>query len=214
MTKKNVTGIVEKCGAYPLKEPKTFTFQGKKITNTHRLSLKLQDEDSWFSFGETESDGFFVKDDDGKYQVLGPGSEILIKYQQNGEFRNAKKSDITVLNFVVGEKYEKGSQGSSSSAGSSRGNSKSSGSGTGSTASSSFVNAAEVGQCLNLAVQVRGLSAEELLDEVKVQDVIAWYKEVRALFMKKYPDVKAGEYFVQEPEEEVEAPFDPDNEEI
>ena len=56
----------------------------------------------------------------------------------------------------------------------------------------SNVNPAEVGQCLNLAVDVLGLDADGLLDPQQVTEAIKWYKEVRELFTELYPSVVAG----------------------
>ena len=208
MKKENMKGIVEKAGAYPLKEPETYQFQGKNITNTHRLALKLQGDDVWFSFGNSSSDGFYVKDDDGKSVILGAGSEVQIAYQQNGKYRNAKKAGLLVLDLVQGEKFnaEKSNEG-----GSDGGSTVRSPSGGGNPSSSgSFVNPAEVGQCLNLAVEVLGLDQHALLDDTEVRNAIAWYKEVREKFQDVYPDVKAGVYTDSEDSNSTDVPFDDD----
>lgn len=104
----HVTGIVQKVFVKELDNPRPFTFQGKTITNTHRHSLQL-DDGNWYGFGDSDRDVFLGKDpSDGKNKVLGEGSQVLIMYSMSpcGKYRNAKKSNMTVLSFVQGQKWE------------------------------------------------------------------------------------------------------------
>lgn len=73
--------------------------------NTHRHSLELEDL-GWVAFGSSKQDSFIVKDDNGKWKVLGAGSEVVFKYTENGQYKNAKKSDLVVMELVEGTKFE------------------------------------------------------------------------------------------------------------
>jgi len=111
MSLQNVIGTVMKCGAYQLKEPDTFVWEGKSITNTHRLSMLIKNDtdgvEAWYGLGSTDKDNFFVKRLDGEgYAILGAGSKVLLQYIQNGDFKNAKKSGLTIMNLVEGKAYE------------------------------------------------------------------------------------------------------------
>jgi hypothetical protein len=90
-----------------------------KYGKTHRASIKL-DDDQWYGMGTIKGENLSVQDDDGKWVPLGVGSEVILKYEQNGEYRNSSRSDMMVLNLVVGEKksYEKKATGSSNNTGS------------------------------------------------------------------------------------------------
>lgn len=98
-------GKLKKVGCYKLDEPKTFAYQGKSIVNTHRLAVET--DIGWIGFGETNNEDFIVKDDEGKWKILGSGSEVVIKYTENGNFKNAKKSSLMILDLVEGEKFTK-----------------------------------------------------------------------------------------------------------
>ena len=71
--------------------------------------------------GSLKKPSFDVQDDDGKWKALGEGSEVLIKYEQNGDWRNSNRSKMTVLEFVEGDSTPKAVSASTSSSGSSSG---------------------------------------------------------------------------------------------
>lgn len=104
-------GKVKQVFVKELDKPEEFVHEGKTITSTHRHSLKM-DDDNWYGFGSSDRDAFLAADPDdgGKYKVLGPGSEITVRYTLSdcGKFRNAKKSGITVDDLVVGEVFRPG----------------------------------------------------------------------------------------------------------
>lgn len=125
MSVKNVIGTVMKCGAYQLKAPETFVWEGKSITNTHRLSMQIKsDSDSseeWYGLGGTDKESFFVKRLEGEgYAVLGAGSKVLLQYKKNGDFNNAKKSGLTVMTLVEGQAYDSKDKAESGSKGASQ----------------------------------------------------------------------------------------------
>ena len=91
-----------------------------KYENTHRASIKL-DDGEWYQMGSLKKPSFDVQDDDGKWKALGEGSEVLIKYEQNGDWRNSNRSKMTVLEFVEGDSTPKTGSASTSSSGSSSG---------------------------------------------------------------------------------------------
>ena len=174
MALKKIQGKIAKAGAYPLKEEKTKVFNGKTKTFTHRHTIQMESGE-WIGFGESHLEDFMVEDDDGKWKILGAGSEVLIKYEEKGDFKNAKKGGLTILDLVVGEKFGGGQKTD-----------------TQSTSTGGNVNPAEVGQCLNLAVEVLKLDGKELLDDSEVTKAIAWYKSVRAKFNDLYAGVEAS----------------------
>jgi len=114
MGKKAVyVGKLKKVGCYPYDSPRSFIYEGKTITSTHRLAVQLED-DSWVGFGDTDKEDFIVKDDNGSWKILGAGSEVNFVYEveeKGGKvYKNSKKSLLTVLNLVAGTRYEKQEQ--------------------------------------------------------------------------------------------------------
>ena len=91
-----------------------------KYENTHRASIKL-DDGEWYQMGSLKKPSFDVQDDDGKWKALGEGSEVLIKYEQNGDWKNSNRSKMTVLEFVEGDSTPKTSSASTGFSGSSSG---------------------------------------------------------------------------------------------
>lgn len=93
------------------------TFQGKvkrvtvkelaqedRFGNTYRHSMQLDDDaGTWVGFGGSKSQNFTVKDGAGFYTFVG-GESIFLKYEENGDFKNGKKGNITLI-----EKVEEGS---------------------------------------------------------------------------------------------------------
>jgi len=121
MALKNVTGKVKKCGAYPLKKaiPNPFDSDGPDFT--HRLAIQM-DDGNWYGFGNTDKEEFYVKNaETGNWEILGDGSEVLIQYTLSdcGKYRNAKKSNLTVLNLEPGQPFNKGGSKGGNSGGSS-----------------------------------------------------------------------------------------------
>lgn len=107
----NVQGTVQKVGAYPLKEPKPNPFEEGKM-NTHRLALQL-DDGNYYGFGETDKDVFLAKEPSTQdHKILGKGSQVFLMYTLSdcGKYRNAKKANLTVTNFVEGERFQASSQ--------------------------------------------------------------------------------------------------------
>lgn len=86
------------------------TFQGKvkrvavkelaqedRFGNTYRHSMQLDDEaGTWIGFGGSKSQNFTVKDGAGFYTFVG-GESIFLKYEENGDFKNGKKGNITLI---------------------------------------------------------------------------------------------------------------------
>lgn len=185
MSLKKIQGTIAKAGAYPLKAPKTVTFNGKEKTLTHRHTIQM-DTGEWIGFGESHLDSFLVKDDDDNFQVLGKGSEVLIKYTENGDFKNAKKGNLVVLDLVKGEKFEKSNPSVQQS-----GNSRQS-----SPSSNGFVNPAARGQAMNLAAEVLGYKESDFSDEQRILYAIKWYltsaKDFEELWDTAEKEITAG----------------------
>ena len=65
--------------------------------NEFRSSLQLDDEEgTWVGFGGSKKDKFTIKEGKGDYDVQ-EGDTIFLKYEDNGKYKNAKKSDLTVI---------------------------------------------------------------------------------------------------------------------
>ena len=65
--------------------------------NEFRSSLQLDDaEGTWVGFGGSKKDKFTIKEGKGYYDVQ-EGDTIFLKYEDNGKYKNAKKSDLTVI---------------------------------------------------------------------------------------------------------------------
>lgn len=100
MAMQKYTGKVIKVSSKKLAQPDAYQ-------NEYRYSIQL-DDNNWYSLGAGKYADLKVEDDDKKYKTLGIGSEILIKYELNGDFRNSKRSLITILNLVEGRPYQPG----------------------------------------------------------------------------------------------------------
>jgi len=197
MALQKITGKIKKAGAYPLPAPKTLTFNGQSKEVTHRHTIQMETGE-WVSFGESHLDAFMVKDDDDKWKVLGEGSEVLIKYTANGDYKNAKKANLTVLELVEGKKFEKTNSAPAQKKPSSQGD--------------SFVNPAEIGQCMNLAAEVLGFSGGDMTNPDKAKEAIQWYKRSRQLFTSLYPSVGVEEAVKPQPKPEAATPQYDDDE--
>lgn len=164
-----LSGIIEAVSIKPLNQPDRFG-------NTFRASLKVGED--WISWGGVKKEAINVKDG-GDWVQLSKGMQVEFMYDQNGSFKNIKKASLSITDKSnaqspaqdINHKPSKPQQQSSGG---------------------SFVNPAEVGQCLNLAAEVLKLSKDDLVNPTKVKEAIAWYKQVRETFSELYPSVEAG----------------------
>lgn len=130
--------------------------------NTHRLGVLLEGNDKWFSFGSNKGGTYVNKG----VEELNKGDEIEFSFNVNGDFQNVKKASVEVTKKApvtestapIKQIYISGSP-----------------------------NPAEVGQCINLAVQL-GLadSYEALLDTDTMVNAIYLYKETKEQFTKNW----------------------------
>ena len=137
--------------------------------NTHRASIKIGD--SWYSYGTIKKDKVNIKTGD-SWTELSKGMEVEFMFDQNGDFANIKKKtfSITDASGAVASAPAQQQAPSVPSGASKNG----------------YVNPAEVGQCMNLAVEVLKLDGKQLLDDTEVKKAIAWYKAVRVKFTALY----------------------------
>lgn len=184
MSLKKIQGKIAKAGAYPLKAPKTVTFNGQEKVFTHRHAIQMESGE-WIGFGESHLDNFLVKDDEDNFKVLGAGSEVLIKYSESGDFKNAKKGNLVVLDLVAGEKFEKSTPVQNNQQ-----------SNTNSANKGNFVNPAARGQAMNLAAEVLGYKESDFSDAQKIVYAIKWYlnsvKDFEALWDTAEKEIVAG----------------------
>jgi hypothetical protein len=173
-----LSGIVEAISIKALNEPDRFG-------NLHRCSIKLGED--WVSWGTTKKPEISYKEGD-DYKTLQKGMEVEFMYVQNGDFKNIKKTSLAVIS----------TEGAQASPPPSAPAQQQAAPAYKKPYVSSNVNPAEVGQCLNLAVDVLGLNTEELLDPKQVTIAIKWYKEVRELFTELYPTVEVSKHVVVE----------------
>jgi hypothetical protein len=167
-----LSGIVEAISIKALNEPDRFG-------NLHRCSIKLGED--WVSWGTTKKPEISYKEGD-EYKTLQKGMEVEFMYKQNGDFKNISKTSLAVIS----------TEGAQAAATPSAPAQQQAAPAYKPQAKGGFVNMAEVGQCLNLSVDVLGLNQEELLDPTQVTAAIKWYKEVRELFTELYPSVVVG----------------------
>jgi hypothetical protein len=167
-------GVVEAISIKALNEPDRFG-------NLHRCSIKLGED--WVSWGTTKKPEISYKEGE-NYKTLQKGMEVEFMYVQNGDFKNIKKTSLAVLSTDGAQAAAAPSAPAQQQAAPAY---------KAPQAKGGFVNPAEVGQCLNLAVDVLGLDAEALLDTSQVTAAIKWYKEVRELFTELYPSVVVGD---------------------
>jgi hypothetical protein len=167
-----LSGIVEAISIKALNEPDRFG-------NLHRCSIKLGED--WVSWGTTKKPEISYKEGE-NYKTLQKGMEVEFMYVQNGDFKNIKKTSLAVISTEGAQAAPPPSAPAQQQAAPAYKP----------QAKGSFVNPAEVGQCLNLAADVLGLDAEALLDPQQVTEAIKWYKEVRELFTELYPSVVVG----------------------
>jgi hypothetical protein len=140
--------------------------------NTYRANIKVGED--WYSYGAIKKDAINIKKGD-EWVQLQKGMEVEFMYDQNGDWKNIKKKTFSILSTDTPKKTEPAKKVGNNFT----------------PRGTSNVNPAEVGQCLNLAAQVMGLSSSALLDKEEVTKAIRWYKQVRELFSELYPAVEA-----------------------
>jgi hypothetical protein len=173
-----LSGIVQNIYIKSLSEPDRFG-------NLHRCGFKIGED--LVSWGTTKKPEISYKEGEG-YKQLQNGMEVEFMYVQNGDFKNIKKTSLAVIS----------TEGAQASPPPSAPAQQQAAPAYKKPYVSSNVNPAEVGQCLNLAVDVLGLNREELLDPTQVTEAIKWYKEVRELFTELYPTVEVSKPVVVE----------------
>jgi hypothetical protein len=145
--------------------------------NTFRVGMKFGED--WYSYGTIKKDQLDVKVGN-DWVTVTKGMEVEFMYKVNGDFKNVEKKSFTVTNQEGGVATRQDTQQAPQQ---SANNAQSKG---------SYVNAAEIGQCLNLAVEVLKLDSKQLLDDEEVTKAIAWYKATREKFHELYVGVEAG----------------------
>jgi hypothetical protein len=172
-----LSGIVQNIYIKSLSEPDRFG-------NLHRCGFKIGED--LVSWGTTKKPEISYKEGE-DYKQLQNGMEVEFMYVQNGDFKNIKKTSLAVLSTEGAQAAPPSAPAQQQAAPAYKPQAK-----------GSFVNPAEVGQCLNLAADVLGLDAEALLDPKQVTVAIKWYKEVRELFTELYPTVEVSKPVVVE----------------
>ena len=156
--------------------------QPDQYGNTHRSSIKIGED--WFSTGSVKKPELTVKHNGG-WSAVTKGAKVEFRYTENGNFKNVKRSDIAILEMgqapqAQAPKAQAPSQGSSQQY--------------------SSVNPAEIGQCMNLAVQTLGYTAEQMVDPDSAVKAIQHYKRSRQLFTSLYAGVDLEESNPKAPE--------------
>lgn len=168
----SIQSVVEAISIKPLGQPDQYG-------NAFRASLKLGEQ--WYSYGSIKKEAINVKTG-GEWVQLLKGMEVEFMYDVNGDFKNIKKQSFTITNLEGGIAAAPVPQQQQSTPQAAKG-----------APTKPFVNAAEIGQCLNLAVQVLGLGAKECLNDKEVVKAIQWYKATREKFTVLYPTVTLEE---------------------
>ena len=170
----HLSGSIEAISVKPLAQPDNYG-------NTFRASIKIGED--WLSYGTLKKDAINVKNGSEWVEVQkGMGVEFM--YKVNGSFKNIDKKSFTITDATSAQPVQQRSQAPVKQQSSNGG---------------SFVNPAEIGQCLNLAVEVLKLDGKQLLDDTEVTKAIAWYKAVREKFNTLYSGVDATETPEAEP---------------
>lgn len=150
-----------------------------RFGNTFRSNIKIGED--WYSYGTGKRAEISIKTN-GEWKQLLKGMEVEFMYDVNGDFKNIKKQSLTITNLEGGIAAAPVPQQQQSTPQAAKG-----------APTKPFVNAAEIGQCLNLAVQVLGLGAKECLCDKEVVKAIQWYKATREKFTVLYPTVTLEE---------------------
>jgi hypothetical protein len=163
----HLNSTIEAIAIKPLPQPDNYG-------NTFRVGMKFGED--WYSYGTIKKDQLDVKVGN-DWVTVTKGMEVEFMYKVNGDFKNVEKKSFTVTNQEGGVAPRQAPQQAPQQ---SANNAQSKG---------SFVNPAEVGQCLNLAVECLGFSSADCTNPDKVVEAIQWYKRTRQLFSSLYPTV-------------------------
>ena len=171
----HLAGNIEAISIKPLAQPDNYG-------NTFRASLKIGED--WISYGTLKKDSINVKMGNDWVQVA-KGMEVEFMYKQNGDFKNIDKKSFSITDATSSAPPQQSYQAPQQSSGAtvSRG---------------SNVNPAEVGQCLNLAVECLGFTEADCINPDWVVVAIQWYKRTRQLFSSLYPTVDLEEELPKE----------------
>lgn len=170
----HLQSTIEAIAIKPLAQPDNYG-------NTFRVGMKFGED--WYSYGTIKKDQLDVKVGN-DWVTVTKGMEVEFMYKVNGDFSNIEKKSFSVTNQEGGvaprqaQQQAPQQQGQQQQAPASKG---------------SFVNPAEVGQCLNLAVECLGFSSADCTNPDKVVEAIQWYKRTRQLFSSLYPTVDLEE---------------------
>jgi hypothetical protein len=170
----HLQSTIEAIAIKPLPQPDNYG-------NTFRVGMKFGED--WYSYGTIKKDQLDVKVGN-DWVTVTKGMEVEFMYKVNGDFSNIEKKSFSVTNQEGGvaprqaQQQAPQQQGQQQQAPASKG---------------SFVNPAEVGQCLNLAVECLGFSSADCTNPDKVVEAIQWYKRTRQLFSTLYPTVDLEE---------------------
>jgi hypothetical protein len=168
----HLNATIEAIAIKPLAQPDNYG-------NTFRVGMKFGED--WYSYGTIKKDQLDVKVGN-DWVTVTKGMEVEFMYKVNGDFKNVEKKSFTVTNQEGGvaprQAQQQAPQQQSANTAQSKG---------------SFVNPAEVGQCLNLAVECLGFSSADCTNPDKVVEAIQWYKRTRQLFSTLYPTVDSEE---------------------
>ena len=196
------TGVVEFISIKPLAKPDNYD-------NLFRASFKIGED--WFSYGSTKEEQIQYKD--GKeWKPFHKGDTIEFMYDVNGDFRNVQKSTIGVTAKGAGVSQAAPSQQAANDAVAGFSYNKSAKPGD-----KPFVNAAEIGQCMNLAVQLGLVKGYEGFTDAAIRDSIQKYKATRLRFHDLYNEEAPVEKKAPAPKAKaayMTAPAQPDDEDI
>jgi hypothetical protein len=168
----HLNATIEAIAIKPLAQPDNYG-------NTFRVGMKFGED--WYSYGTIKKDQLDVKVGN-DWVTVTKGMEVEFMYKVNGDFKNVEKKSFTVTNQEGGVAPRAAQQQAPQQQGGQ----------TQQASKGSYVNAAEIGQCLNLAVDVLKLDSKQLLDDKEVTKAIAWYKAAREKFHELYVGVEAG----------------------
>ena len=189
------TGVVEFISIKALAKPDNYD-------NLFRASFKIGED--WFSYGTLKREEIGIKDGD-KWHTLCKGDTIEFMFDQNGDFKNVKKTTVTVTAKGAGVSQAAPSQQATSA--------------PAKTGGKPFVNAAEIGQCMNLAVQLGLVKGYEGFTDTAIRDSIQKYKATRLRFHDLYNEEapvekKAPAPKAKQPSVYMNPPAQSDDEEI
>lgn len=166
----HLNATIEAIAIKPLAQPDNYG-------NTFRVGMKFGED--WYSYGTIKKDQLDVKVGN-DWVTVTKGMEVEFMYKVNGDFKNVEKKSFTVTNQEGGVAPRPAQQQAPQQ-------------GQQQASKGSFVNPAEVGQCLNLAVECLGFSSADCTNPDKVVEAIQWYKRTRQLFSTLYPTVDLEE---------------------